>query len=260
MAAALFNRLADPSKARALSAGTNPGTRVHPEVVAAMRELGVDLAGGRPQRLTEELAAGAALLVTMGCGEACPVVPGVARDDWPLEDPKGKPIERVREIRNELEARVQELMLAEAWSPWTIRDARAEDRAGVEALLQAAKLPIQGVAEHVASFVVADAASRELTGAAGLELYGTSALLRSLVVDADSNRRGLGSLLTRRALAKARSSGATEVFLLTETAQAFFERRGFQRVARSAVAPAVTASSEFNGACPDSATVLRRQL
>jgi len=115
MAAAWFNALADATKARAVSAGTEPGARVHPEVLEAMREVGIDLEGRRPQRLTAELAEGAQLLVTMGCGEACPVVPGLARDDWPLEDPKGKPIERVREIRDEVRARVARLLAREGW-------------------------------------------------------------------------------------------------------------------------------------------------
>src|SRR5689334_12304569 len=97
MAAAWLEALADPSKVRAVSAGTSPGARVHPEVVEAMREVGIDLAGCTPQRLTDELAREASLLVTMGCGEACPAVPGLRRMDWPLEDPKGKPIERVRQ-------------------------------------------------------------------------------------------------------------------------------------------------------------------
>ena len=70
------------------------------------RELGVDLAGVRPQKLTAELAQGAAWLITMGCGDECPVVPGIRRADWPLEDPKGKPVARVREIRDDIRARV----------------------------------------------------------------------------------------------------------------------------------------------------------
>src|SRR5688572_21026673 len=86
MAAAIFNRLADPLKARAISAGTEPAARVHPEVVVAMREQGIDLSSVSPQKLTAELASQAELLVTMGCGEACPAVPGLSRDDWPLED------------------------------------------------------------------------------------------------------------------------------------------------------------------------------
>lgn len=113
MAAALFNALADPSKARALSAGTAPGDRVHPEVLAVMQEEGIDLTAARPRKLTPELAAQAQLLITMGCGDECPVVPGVRRDDWPLEDPKGKPIERVRAIREDIRSRVTTLISQE---------------------------------------------------------------------------------------------------------------------------------------------------
>ena len=116
MAAAWFNELADLSKARAISAGTEPGPRVHPEVITAMREVGVDLVGASTTRLTPELAQRAHLLVTMGCGDECPYVPGAQRDDWPLEDPKGKPIERVREIRDEIRDRVQALIEHEGWS------------------------------------------------------------------------------------------------------------------------------------------------
>jgi arsenate reductase len=116
MAAAWFNKLADPSKARAISAGTQPGPRVHPEVVVVMREVGVDLGSIVPRRLTDDLAAGASLLITMGCGEACPVVPGVERDDWPLDDPKGQPVERVREIRTEVEQRVRLLVEQRGWA------------------------------------------------------------------------------------------------------------------------------------------------
>ncbi|WP_437625756.1 arsenate reductase ArsC [Sorangium sp. So ce1151] len=116
MAAAWFNALSDPSRARAISAGTAPGPRVHPEVLAAMAEEGIDLSAVKPQRLTDELASQAALLVTMGCGEACPAVPGLRREDWPLEDPKGKPVERVREIRDEVRALVEELVAREGWA------------------------------------------------------------------------------------------------------------------------------------------------
>jgi arsenate reductase len=116
MAAAWFNALCDPTKARAVSAGTEPGRRVHPEVVEAMREVGIDLADRVPQRLTDELASGASILVTMGCGEHCPVVPGLRRDDWPLENPKGKPLARVRELRDEARSRVVILLEANRWA------------------------------------------------------------------------------------------------------------------------------------------------
>ena len=115
MAAALFNQLADPSKARAISAGTNPGARVHPEVIDAMRELGTDLSNAIPTQLTPELAHQVQVLITMGCGDECPFVPGVTRDDWPLEDPKGKPLAQVRAIRDGIRERVLALIQREGW-------------------------------------------------------------------------------------------------------------------------------------------------
>jgi arsenate reductase (thioredoxin) len=115
MAAAWFNRFCDPSKARALSAGTSPGSCVHPEVLQVMREVGIDLSSAQPQFLSADLAATANWLITMGCGEACPVLPRVRRDDWALEDPKGKPLQRVREIRDEIRARVVAFTEEHGW-------------------------------------------------------------------------------------------------------------------------------------------------
>ena len=115
MAAAFFAALADSSKAAAISAGTQPGERVHPEVVEVMREVGIDLSARRPQKLTDQLAREASLLVTMGCGDECPYVPGLQRDDWPLEDPKGKPSDHVRRIRDEIRDRVTRLLDARGW-------------------------------------------------------------------------------------------------------------------------------------------------
>ncbi len=111
MAAAFFNALADPHKARAVSAGTQPGERVHDVVIDAMHEVGVDLHAAVPRLLTPELAKDVTWLITMGCGDACPVVPGVRRGDWPLEDPKGQPFERVRQIRDEIRQRVEAFLV-----------------------------------------------------------------------------------------------------------------------------------------------------
>jgi|ERR1700687_548654 len=116
MAAAFFNQLVEATLARAVSAGTRPADRVHPEVVQAMRELRIDLSAARPRIITPELARGAELLITMGCGDECPFVPGLRRDDWPLEDPKGKPIERVREIRDLIREQVRALIEREGWA------------------------------------------------------------------------------------------------------------------------------------------------
>ncbi len=115
MAAAFFNQTADAAKAVAVSAGTQPGPHVHPEVLDAMREVGIDLTSAVPQKLTAQLASGAKMLITMGCGEECPYVPGVERDDWALPDPKGRPVEEVRAIRDEIRRRVTELVASRSW-------------------------------------------------------------------------------------------------------------------------------------------------
>lgn len=113
MAAAFFNQLADRRKVEAVSAGAEPGMCVHPEVLAVMHEVGVDLSNAKPQKLTEEMAREAQLLIAMGCGDKCPYVPGLKREDWALPDPKGLPIEQVRAIRDEVKSRVQGLLASQ---------------------------------------------------------------------------------------------------------------------------------------------------
>ncbi len=116
MAAAWFNRLVDRTKAQAISAGTHPRLHVHPEVIVAMGEAGIDLTDAPTTKLTPELAGRAQILITMGCGDECPLIPGVKRDDWPLEDPKGKSMETVRAIRDQIRDRVQQLLEREGWT------------------------------------------------------------------------------------------------------------------------------------------------
>ncbi len=110
MAAAWFNRMVDPSQAQAFSAGTQPAHRVHPQVVEAMSEVGIDLNGALPQRLTEDLVRRVDVLVTMGCEESCPVVPGVKLVEWQVADPKNQPLESVRTIREDLRHLVTRLI------------------------------------------------------------------------------------------------------------------------------------------------------
>lgn len=107
---ALFTRAVDGTGHRARSAGTTPADRVHPEVITVMDELGIDLRDRVPQRLTQELAEWADVVVTMGCGDACPYVPGVRYLDWQLEDPSGQGVDQVRRIRDEIEHRVRGLV------------------------------------------------------------------------------------------------------------------------------------------------------
>jgi protein-tyrosine-phosphatase len=109
MSQALFER-AVGERHTAASAGTTPAVRVHPEVVEAMRELGIDLAGRRPQLLTRELAQQADVVVTMGCGDQCPYIPGKRYIDWDLPNPAGRPLDEVRATRDEIGKRVQALV------------------------------------------------------------------------------------------------------------------------------------------------------
>jgi arsenate reductase (thioredoxin) len=109
MSAALFERAAG-GRHQALSAGTTPAARVHPEVVDVMRELGLDLSTRTPRRLTRDLAEQADVVVTMGCGDECPYIPGKRYLDWDLADPKGRPIEEVRATRDDIAERVRSLI------------------------------------------------------------------------------------------------------------------------------------------------------
>ena len=109
MSQALFERAAD-GRHTALSAGTTPGERVHQEVVEVMRELGVDLADRKPQPLTPELAEQADIVITMGCGDQCPYIPGKQYVDWELPDPSGRPLNEVRATRDDIQQRVHALL------------------------------------------------------------------------------------------------------------------------------------------------------
>ena len=120
MSAAFFNQLVDPAVARGISAGTHPADRVHPVVVDAMREVGIDLSAAKPQKLTADLAQNAEMLITMGCGDECPYVPGLRRDDWSLPDPKGQGIESVRQTRDEIRRRVSQLIAQQQLSQHSV--------------------------------------------------------------------------------------------------------------------------------------------
>jgi arsenate reductase len=109
MSAALFERAAG-GRHRALSAGTTPAERVHPEVVEVMRELGVDVSDRVPRQLTRDLAEQVDIVVTMGCGDECPYIPGKRYIDWDLEDPAGRPVDEVRATRDDIAERVQALI------------------------------------------------------------------------------------------------------------------------------------------------------
>jgi arsenate reductase len=266
MAAALFNRYADPEQATGISAGTEPGSRVHPEVLEALKEIDIDVSGAVPRLLSDELASTANVLVTMGCGETCPVVPGIERLDWPLEDPKGRPIARVREIRNEVRDRVRAFLAERGWGRdgenagnVALVPARKDDEAAVRALLEAAELPVAGIdLAFPEGYVVARADG--VIGCAGIEVHDGDGLLRSVAVRGGGRHLGLGSRLVEDRVLAAKSKALRNLYLITTTAAPFFERLGFEPVQRETVPEGIRKSPEFASICPSSAAVLRRSL
>jgi N-acetylglutamate synthase-like GNAT family acetyltransferase/protein-tyrosine-phosphatase len=259
MAAAFFNDLADRRRAAGVSAGTEPAAHVHPEVVATMREIGIDLSKASPRLLTPELGRGAAWLITMGCGDACPLVPGVKRDDWPLRDPKGQDPATVRAIRDEIRARVEAFARRGGYTGPDVSRAGRDSLPEFLAFLSGNGLPPAGLAEHATDLLVARDGNR-LVGTAALEVYGPDALLRSVAVDPGQRGGGLGRRLTRAVLEAARSRGVRRVFLLTETASGFFPRFGFAEVERASAPPSIRGTVEFASACPASARMMVLEL
>ncbi len=143
--------------------------------------------------------------------------------------------------------------------PFRVRPSREDDLSSVQALLDGAGLPMDGVAEHFAQFVVAEDESTIL-GAAGLEIYEDQGLLRSVVVSPSARGRGIGATLVLRTIERARAAKASDIYLLTTTAAEYFERLGFVRVDRARAPAALAQSAEFKGACPASATFMRKDL
>jgi arsenate reductase len=259
MAAAIFNQLANPASARALSAGTDPGEHVHSEVVTAMREIGVDMSNSRPQKLTTALAQEASLLVTMGCGESCPVVPGVERDDWPLEDPKGKAPERVRQIRDEVRKRVWRLLTERGWAMSVgqdLRNSRSDDDPQLRAFLEASGLPADDVETGRQEYLLAREGER-IVGSVGLEVVGENALARSLAVAPDRRGLGLGKRLLEAAIQRARIRGIKTLYALTMTAEAFAAAQGFGCISRAEVPEAIASLTQFRALCPATAVCMQ---
>jgi N-acetylglutamate synthase-like GNAT family acetyltransferase len=141
--------------------------------------------------------------------------------------------------------------------PYTLRTAQAADWPAIADLLTRSALPLDGAAEHLSHFVLAEDAG-QVIGAAGIEAYGAVGLLRSVVVDASQRGQGLGEALVQRALDQAAEDGIQQVALLTTTAMDYFPRFGFVRLERGALPAVLAESAEFRGACPDSAVAMLR--
>jgi amino-acid N-acetyltransferase len=140
-----------------------------------------------------------------------------------------------------------------------IRNATNADLGAVQQLLSASDLPVEGVAENFSDFLVAED-GQSIAGAIGLERHGSVALLRSAVIAAEQRGTGIGRRLVEELLSRAAASGIQHIYLLTTTAEDYFPRFGFKRSTRSNVPDALKQSAEFQGACPETATVMARAL
>jgi arsenate reductase len=250
MAAPLFNANAR-ANVRAVSAGTNPAERVHPEVVTVMGELGIDLSQAQPQRLTEELARDAWLLVTLGCGDECPYVPGLERADWPLEDPKGRGLDEVRRIRDEVKARVRQLQREKGWgADVRIEPISATDVPAAVTLLREYQRAVGGdlcfktFDEELASLPgeYAPPAGALLLARADAKVMGCVAVkrlrdgvceMKRLYVRPAVASAGIGRTLATRAIETARRAGYRLMELETlptmPNAQALYRSLGFEQ-------------------------------
>jgi amino-acid N-acetyltransferase len=177
--------------------------------------------------------------------------------DWSLEDPKGKPVERVRAIRDEVKGLVATLITAEGWGPaLAIEPATLRDMDAVRRLLVEAELPTAGLPDQFPSAYAVARHRGEVVGVAGLETYGNTGLLRSVAVAPALRRGGTGRALVADRLATARALELDAVYLLTTTAVDFFQRLGFSPTLRAEVPVALAASPELSEACPAAATCL----
>jgi thioredoxin type arsenate reductase len=245
------------------SAGSRPTGSVHPGAIQAMAEIGIDIGHQSSKSMSEFVGQSFDCVITVceSAAEACPVLPGPAKrlhHDFP--DPAKAPADQqdvvFRQVRDELAAWLQQQLDLDGIA---VGMAQPGDLPAILALLAENNLPPDGLAEHVGTTLVARH-DGTIVGSAALELYDTSALLRSVSVSSALQKRSLGQRLTRAALALARQCGVEQVFLLTETASEFFPRFGFQPVERGSVPAAVQRSVEFTTACPVSALVMKAAL
>jgi arsenate reductase (thioredoxin) len=241
------------------SAGSRPTGSVHPGAIQAMAEIGIDIGQHTSKSMAQFMGQPFDCVITVcdSAAEACPIFPGpgkrLHRDFTdPAKAPAHQQMSVFRRVRDELADWLGEQLGVD---PITLGPAAPGELPAILALLAENHLPPDGLADHLATTLVARSGTM-LVGSAALELYGSAALLRSVSVSPALQRKGLGQRLTIAALALARERGVSRVFLLTETASEFFPRFGFRTVERADVPPAVKQSVEFTTACPDSALVM----
>lgn len=256
MAAAFYNLLAIDGEG--ISAGTQPAEQVHPEVITVMKEVGIDLSNIKPQLLTDDLAKKADTLITMGCGEACPYVPGLKRENWPLLDPKGKSLDEIRKIRDEIKRRIEEFVRkgANKASKLVVETASFNDYQRITQLLTSNNLPVPSEDDQPVKFLTTRQNERVIA-CLGWESYGSMFLLRSLAVDRSEQGGGVGTLLVQAALTRLAVEGAKEIYLLTGEASKFAERFGFKHIDRCSLPEQLKVSRQFTSDCCASANCMQ---
>jgi arsenate reductase len=244
------------------SAGSKP-SRVNPYAIEVMRELGIDLTTHHSKSVDDINAADVDTVITLCAEEVCPVFLGRARRlHWPIPDPasddpslgRDEMLARFRRARDTIRAKLAAFETDLLPASITIEAAAAADRAAVERVLTNAKLPLDGLSDQFPSAYVLVRRDSEVIGLAGLEAFGRSGLLRSVVVDPDARSRGIAHALVADRLAAARHAGLDGVYLLTTTAADYFARRGFVRVERASLPAELTASSELGASVCATAT------
>ena len=253
---------------RVQSAGSRP-SRVHPDAIAALREVGIDITGQRSKSVDGIDPASVAAVITLCAEEVCPVWPGTfARLHWPLPDPAGASLDaadpagpaRFRAVRDELRLRLWQLASTHPPDGISLGPPTAGELAAIDALIRASALPAEVVRDRFPDAYVVARRGAELVGVAALEAHDRVGLLRSVAVAPGERGCGTGIALVADRLAAARTGGLASVYLLTTTAAPLFRRFGFGDADRAGAPAALTASPEFAALCPASATCMRLDL
>ncbi len=245
------------------SAGTKP-SRVRPEAIAVMGELGIDISRHRSKHVDDFAGQSFDFVITVcdKAKESCPLFLHAAKHlHHSFEDPPppthGTDDERLaifRRVRDELKDYLTEFAKANK-TDYQIRPANTEDWPAITALLTASGLPLAGAEQHLSNFLVATEEDK-IIGVAGLEIYGTAALMRSLAVSPPHRNQQIADQLVQQLLRRARAQGLSSVSLLTTTAPSYFQRFGFQSKTWSELPGELSSSEELRGACPSSAMAL----
>jgi protein-tyrosine-phosphatase/N-acetylglutamate synthase-like GNAT family acetyltransferase len=252
------------SQVRVQSAGSQP-SRVNPNAIAAMREIGIDISGQRSKSVHDIDPAGVQIVITLCAEEVCPVWPGtLTHVHWPIPDPASDDpsisreamLLRFRRARDELRVRLWTFAASRFVDGIALGPPTAADLPAIETLVATSGLPREVVADRCPGSYVVARRGAEVVGVAALEAHDDVALLRTVAIEASERGNGTGLALVANRLAAAWTGGIDRVFLLTTTAPEFFRRFGFAEVDRASAPSALQASPEFAALCPSSATCM----